>query len=180
MVIIDALYARKPSFSPEAVTGEFCTLLKAYNIFKVIGDKYGGGYPAEQFGKFAITYEQSPNRSPICMSTCCRTSTPARIAAVGQPAPDLTAHVASSVAAPEAVDRYNRPSSDGATTISPTQSPVSPRSTRSTQPTTSSYAGWSDNPNADRETGCRTLSASAHGELHLSNIRRPMLAKVSA
>ena len=58
-VIVDCLREVKPHFSPETVTGEFATLLKSYNVFKVIGDKYAGGFPPEQFGKFAITYEQS-------------------------------------------------------------------------------------------------------------------------
>ena len=34
-------------------------MLKSYNVVKVIGDKYGGGYPPEQFGKFNILFEQA-------------------------------------------------------------------------------------------------------------------------
>ena len=53
-VIIDAIREQRPPFSPEQVTQEFATLLKSYNIFKIIGDRYAGGYPPEQFGKFNI------------------------------------------------------------------------------------------------------------------------------
>jgi hypothetical protein len=56
-VVIDCLREARPPFSPEAVTGEFATLLKSYAVFKVLGDRFGGGYPAEQFGHYAVTYE---------------------------------------------------------------------------------------------------------------------------
>jgi hypothetical protein len=65
IVVLDALREAKPVFSPETVIGEFATLLRAsyngasYNISKVIGDKWAGGFPPEQFGKFNILYEQS-------------------------------------------------------------------------------------------------------------------------
>jgi hypothetical protein len=59
VVVIDALRERRPPFSPEQVTSEFADLLRSYNISKVIGDKFAGGYPPEQFGKFNILYEQS-------------------------------------------------------------------------------------------------------------------------
>ena len=56
-VVIDAIREARPPFSPEAVTGEFSSLLKSYNVFKVLGDRFAGGYPAEQFGHFSILYE---------------------------------------------------------------------------------------------------------------------------
>jgi hypothetical protein len=34
-------------------------VLKSHRISKVIGDKFAGTWPVEQFGKFGITYEQS-------------------------------------------------------------------------------------------------------------------------
>ena len=58
-VILDALREVKPPFSPEQVTQDFATLLRSYNIVKIIGDKYAGGFPPEQFGKFNILYDQS-------------------------------------------------------------------------------------------------------------------------
>lgn len=38
---------------------EFCNLLKSYRVTKVVGDRYGGLWPVEQFSKFGLTYEQS-------------------------------------------------------------------------------------------------------------------------
>ena len=58
-VVIDAIREARPPFSPETVTGEFATLLKSYAVFKVLGDRYAGGYPAEQFGHFSILYDQA-------------------------------------------------------------------------------------------------------------------------
>ena len=58
-VVIDAIREHRPPFSPEQVTQEFATLLKSYNVFKVIGDRYAGGYPPEQFGKFNVLFEQA-------------------------------------------------------------------------------------------------------------------------
>ena len=58
-VVIDAIRERRPPFSPEQVISEFSEVLKSYNVFKVIGDKYGGGFPPEQFGRFSILFEQA-------------------------------------------------------------------------------------------------------------------------
>ena len=58
-VVVDAIRERRPPFSPENVTQEFASVLKAYNVFKIIGDKNAGGFPPEQFGKFNILYDQA-------------------------------------------------------------------------------------------------------------------------
>ena len=58
-VILDALRWFKPAFSPEVVTREFSTTLKRYNINTIVGARYGGEYPREQFSKFHIKYEPS-------------------------------------------------------------------------------------------------------------------------
>jgi hypothetical protein len=58
IVVVDAIREAKPLFSPETVTGEFAKLLKSYNIFRIIGDKFGGGFPAEQFGRYSIQLDQ--------------------------------------------------------------------------------------------------------------------------
>jgi hypothetical protein len=58
VVIIDCIREQRPPFSPEQVTQEFAAVLRAYNVFKVVGDKFGGGYPPEQFGKFNILFDQ--------------------------------------------------------------------------------------------------------------------------
>jgi hypothetical protein len=59
VMIVDAVREARPPFSPEAVTAEFAGLLKSYGVTSVIGDRYGGEWPKEQFGKFGICYEQS-------------------------------------------------------------------------------------------------------------------------
>jgi hypothetical protein len=56
-VVIDALREVRPPFSPEFVTSEFATLLKSYRLSTVTGDRYGGEWPVEQFGKYGVRYE---------------------------------------------------------------------------------------------------------------------------
>jgi hypothetical protein len=56
---LDVIREKKPAFSPKVVTEEYCELLKAYGIRKVIGDRYAGEWPVEQFREHGITYEQS-------------------------------------------------------------------------------------------------------------------------
>jgi hypothetical protein len=56
---LDVIREKKPPFSPKIVTEEYCELLKAYSIRKVIGDRYAGEWPVEQFKEHGITYEQS-------------------------------------------------------------------------------------------------------------------------
>jgi len=58
-VVVDALREVKPPFSPEAVVADFAALLKSYSIARIIGDKYAGEWPREQFSKLGITYEPS-------------------------------------------------------------------------------------------------------------------------
>jgi hypothetical protein len=59
MMVVDVLREVKPPFSPEAVCAEFATVLKIYGVSKVIGDRYAGEWPKEQFAKFGVMYEQS-------------------------------------------------------------------------------------------------------------------------
>jgi hypothetical protein len=49
----------KPPFDPSVVVAEFAGTLKTYKINRVIGDRYAGLWPVEQFRKFGIRYEQS-------------------------------------------------------------------------------------------------------------------------
>lgn len=58
-IVIDAVRWFKPPFSPEVVVGEFAQVLKTYRITKIIGDRYAGEWPREQFAKFGIRYEPS-------------------------------------------------------------------------------------------------------------------------
>ncbi|WP_370319227.1 hypothetical protein [Oricola sp.] len=54
--ILDAVRERKPPFSPEGVVADFCAFLKTYGIREVVGDRYGGEWPREQFRKHGIDY----------------------------------------------------------------------------------------------------------------------------
>jgi hypothetical protein len=58
-VVIDATREIQPPFSPEAVIDEFAALLKSYRISKVIGDRYAGEFPRDQFRKRGIEYRCS-------------------------------------------------------------------------------------------------------------------------
>jgi hypothetical protein len=58
-VVLDCLREAKPPFSPEQVTGEFAQLLKSYSVSQIVGDRYAGGFPPEQFAKFGINYDQA-------------------------------------------------------------------------------------------------------------------------
>lgn len=57
LAVLDAVREVKPPFSPESVVDDFCSLLKAYSIRKVTGDRYGGEWPREQFRKRGIEYD---------------------------------------------------------------------------------------------------------------------------
>ena len=58
--VLDAVRERKPPFSPESVVVEFATLLKAYRIGRVTGDRYAGEWPRERFRENGIAYDCSP------------------------------------------------------------------------------------------------------------------------
>ena len=57
MAVLDCLREIEAPFSPESACGEFADLLKRYRLSEVIGDKYGGEWPREQFQKRGITYQ---------------------------------------------------------------------------------------------------------------------------
>jgi hypothetical protein len=59
VVVIDALREVAPPFSPEKAVEQFASLLRTYNCFKVVGDRFAGDWPVEVFGKFGVQYEQS-------------------------------------------------------------------------------------------------------------------------
>lgn len=66
IAVLDATRERKPPFSPEDVTAEFCELLRAYGITRVFGDAYAGEWPRERFALHGIAYELSGrNKSAI-------------------------------------------------------------------------------------------------------------------
>jgi hypothetical protein len=55
--VLDCIREVKPPFSPASVTEEFAELCGNYQITKVIGDRYGGQWPAESFQNNGIIYE---------------------------------------------------------------------------------------------------------------------------
>ena len=57
--ILDAVREVRPPFSPEQVVSDFATLLKTYGVTSVVGDRYGGSWPAERFSAHNIKYEAS-------------------------------------------------------------------------------------------------------------------------
>ena len=59
VAVIDAVRERRPPFSPEGVTQDFAALLKTYKVSTVVGDRYAGEWPREQFRKAGITYQVS-------------------------------------------------------------------------------------------------------------------------
>lgn len=58
--ILDAIREAKPPFSPETTVEEFTTLLKAYRVAAVEGDRYGGEFCREPFRSRGIEYELAP------------------------------------------------------------------------------------------------------------------------
>jgi hypothetical protein len=57
--VLDCLREAKPPFSPEAVCAEFAETLRAYRVTRVVGDRWGGEWPREQFRKRGIAYAVS-------------------------------------------------------------------------------------------------------------------------
>ena len=58
--IIDAVHARRGV--PADTVAAFVEILKGYGIRKVVGDKYAGSWPADEFGKHGIEY--TPSEKP--------------------------------------------------------------------------------------------------------------------
>ena len=58
-VVIDCIREVRPPFSPEGVVFDFAETLKRYGINRVVGDRYAGEWPREQFRKYGITYDPS-------------------------------------------------------------------------------------------------------------------------
>jgi len=58
-VVIDVIRSRAPKFNPEEVTSQYCDLLKAYGISRVVGDKFSGDWASNAFAKFGITYDRA-------------------------------------------------------------------------------------------------------------------------
>jgi hypothetical protein len=57
--ILDVIREATVPFSPEAIVEEFTDTLRKYRITRVIGDRYGGEWPREQFRRHGANYEPS-------------------------------------------------------------------------------------------------------------------------
>jgi hypothetical protein len=57
--VLDVLRETKPPFSPESVVADYAALLHRYRVPSVVGDRYAGEWPREQFRKQGIDYEPS-------------------------------------------------------------------------------------------------------------------------
>jgi hypothetical protein len=58
-LILDCVRETRAPFAPEAVVEDFCMTLKAYRIARVVGDRYAGEWPREQFKKRNVDYVPS-------------------------------------------------------------------------------------------------------------------------
>jgi hypothetical protein len=68
--VLDLLREATPPFSPESVVAEFADTLASYGISTVVGDRYAGSWPSEQFAKRGIRYETSERtKSEIFLET---------------------------------------------------------------------------------------------------------------
>lgn len=59
-VIVDLIRGRKPPFSPQNVVSEFATILRAYGLSSVCGDRYSAEWVVSSFRDNGIYYEASP------------------------------------------------------------------------------------------------------------------------
>jgi hypothetical protein len=57
--VLDAVRERKPPFAPSSVVEEYAALLHLYRINSVVGDRYAGEWPREQFRIHGIDYQPS-------------------------------------------------------------------------------------------------------------------------
>lgn len=55
--VLDCLREKRPPFSPDGVTADFCQELKRYNVYQVTGDRYSGEWCREAFRKHGVNYK---------------------------------------------------------------------------------------------------------------------------
>jgi hypothetical protein len=56
-VLLDVLREARPPFNPERVVEEFAEVLDRYRVRVVVGDRYGGDWPAAAFRRHHIVYK---------------------------------------------------------------------------------------------------------------------------
>ncbi len=57
VAVVDCVRERRAPFDPEDVTREFAEILKSYRVSTLVGDRYGGEWPASAFDRHGIRYE---------------------------------------------------------------------------------------------------------------------------
>jgi hypothetical protein len=69
-IVLDALYEAAPPFVATAEVAKIAALFKQYRIHRIVGDNYGGLWPAEAFSRHQITYTPAElSRSEIYVET---------------------------------------------------------------------------------------------------------------
>lgn len=58
-IIIDLADEVKAPFQPSVVVARFADTLKAYNIRQIVGDRYAGSWPSDEFLKHSIRFESA-------------------------------------------------------------------------------------------------------------------------
>lgn len=58
-VVIDLIRETKPPFIPDAVTEQYCSILRGYQIYGVFGDRFGGEWVVDAYRKRGVTLEPS-------------------------------------------------------------------------------------------------------------------------
>jgi hypothetical protein len=58
-IIVDAVFERRPPFSPQAVIDELVPWLKGYRVYKAAADRWGGLFPVEALQKQGVVCEPS-------------------------------------------------------------------------------------------------------------------------
>jgi hypothetical protein len=56
VIILDCIREQRAPFSPEIIVDDFCTTLALYHVRRVVGDRYAGEWPREQFRKRGVDY----------------------------------------------------------------------------------------------------------------------------
>jgi hypothetical protein len=79
VVVLDHLSERRPPFSPEEATREFSRVLRLYGCDHVVGDRYAGEWPREQFRKGGVEYVTSERTKSQLYVECVPLLTAARV-----------------------------------------------------------------------------------------------------
>jgi hypothetical protein len=68
-VVLHYLHERRPRFVPAAVVREFADVLKSYRVTEIQGDRWAGGFVADEFARAGIRYVPSTlTRSEIYLA----------------------------------------------------------------------------------------------------------------